>query len=598
MRQRNWKRESLSFFVFLFGLVVLVFSPAPGLSFSDPGTWLTTVDLDVKLTGKEKEALLDYAASMLSGKSAIDAVVEALPVGESRRILFLSVSDGKTPAIIGFGEGDGYKKALESAAAALPGKPKRPAWIKIDIVDGLKLQENVLLTEPFPLVKGLQGIAFPGCPSCVFLPETVLVKKIIDEKGILQVENFVKEGCPFAREFLGKTLAKERTDRLLFETTSFFRNETGCVDLYRGAPVFENPGAADYMSAAEAAARYLARMVEESGRFVYRYDPLEDRKLGGYNILRHAGTVYSMLEYYEASGDEKVLQSARRALKFLLDQVKVISRDGTDMGCVVEDGEVKLGGNGLAVLAIAKYIKVTGDERHLTVLRNLCEWIVHVQDRSGRFTVHKQDFPDGPVSDFRSSYYPGEAIFGLMRAFEIGGDKRWLQAADSAARYLITVRDKGLRDDRLQHDHWLLYGLNELYKVKKDELFAGHAFRIARAIMKAQNIKSSFPDWDGGFGANPRSTPAATRMEGLGAAYRIAITADKEKEREDILSSLRLGNRFLLQTQVCPSWAMYMKNPAMTIGGVRKSLTDFEIRIDYVQHSLSSFLSMTTALSE
>jgi hypothetical protein len=598
MRQRNWKRESLSFFVFLFGLAVLVFSPAPGLSFSDPGTWLTTVDLDVKLTGKEKEALLDYAASMLSGKSAIDAVVEALPVGESRRILFLSVSDGKTPAIIGFGEGNGYKKALESAAATLPGKPKGPAWIKIDIVDGLKLRQNVLLTEPFALVKGLQGIAFPGCPSCVFLPETILAEKIIDEKGSLQVENLVKGGGPFAREFMKKVLNKEKTDRLLFETTSFFRQEAGYSDLYRGAPVFENPGAEDYMSAAEKAAGYLARIVDESGRFVYRYDPLEDRKLGGYNILRHAGTLYSMLEYYEAARDEEVLRSARRALEFLLDQVKIISMDGTYVACVVEDGEVKLGGNGLAVLAIAKYIEVTGDERHLEVLRNLCEWIVGVQDVSGRFTVHKQGFPDGPVSDFRSSYYPGEAIFGLMRAFEICGDMRWLEAADSGARYLITVRDRGLGDHRLQHDHWLLYGLNELYKIKKDELFAGHAFRIARAIMKAQNINSSFPDWDGGFGANPRSTPAATRMEGLGAAYRIAIRAGKEKEREDILSSLRLGNRFLLKMNIGPSWAMYMKNPARTIGGVRKSFTDFEIRIDYVQHSLSSFLSMATVLSE
>ena len=585
-------------FVFLYCLVIIVFYSEPCLSFSDPGTWLTTVDLNVDLTRKEKEALIDYATSRLSGKVAMVPAAEALYSDASRRILFLSVSDGKTPAIIGFGEGEGYKKALDSALAVLPGKPERTIWIKIDIVDGLKRRQDVILTEPFAILEGLHGIAFPGCPSCVFLPETVLVKKIIDEKGILQVENFVKEGGPFARGFLGKTLAKERTDRILFETTSFFRNETGCVDLYRGAPVFENPSAADYMSAAEAAAGYLARMVEESGRFVYRYDPLENKKLGGYNILRHAGTVYSMLEYYEASGDEKVLQSARRALEFLLDQVKVISRDGTDMGCVVEDGEVKLGGNGLAVLAIAKYIEVTGDERHLTVLRNLCEWIVHVQDRSGRFTVHKQDFPDGPVSDFRSSYYPGEAIFGLMRAFEICGDKRWLEAADSGARYLITVRDRGHGDHRLQHDHWLLYGLNELYKVKKDELFAGHAFRIARAIINAQNRNSSFPDWDGGFGAKPSSTPAATRMEGLGAAYRIAIRAGKEKEREDILSSLRLGNRFLLQTQVCPSWAMYMKNPARTIGGVRKSLTDFEIRIDYVQHSLSSFLSMATALSE
>jgi hypothetical protein len=41
---------------------------------------------------------------------------------------------------------------------------------------------------------------------------------------------------------------------------------------------------------------------------------------------------------------------------------------------------------------------------------------------------------------------------------------------------------------------------------------------------------------------------------------------------------------------------MYMKNPARVLGGVRKSLENFEIRIDYVQHSLSAFLSMLSIL--
>jgi hypothetical protein len=138
--------------------------------------------------------------------------------------------------------------------------------------------------------------------------------------------------------------------------------------------------------------------------------------------------------------------------------------------------------------------------------------------------------------------------------------------------------------------------LNELYRQKENSLFANHAFRISGAIMGAQNRNLAAVEWNGGFGLHPRSTPAATRMEGLGAAYGIALSAGDKKQQEALLDSLQLGNAFLLRTLIGPSWAMYMKNPARALGGVRKSLENFEIRIDYVQHSLSAFLSMLSIL--
>ncbi|MFP4482312.1 MAG: hypothetical protein ACLFN0_05880 [Thermovirgaceae bacterium] len=596
--QRFWlKKTPFCVGIILAALFILAdFSSGVSSAFT-PAEWIKTVGLDVVLTREEKESLLDYASSKLSSKEATGRSLKGLPSDDQKRVLFVSASDGKSPAVIGIGEGNGYREALDAAISKLPKKTENPLWIKIDIIDGLQFRCKELLTEPVAIQKGIEGIIFPGCPSCVFLPETVVVKKIIGEDGFLRAENFVSEGGPQAREFFKHLLDVHSADRLDFRTTSFIKDETGFRDVSRGKQqgTFSSD---ELLAASGSAAGYLARMVDASGRFVYRYDPLEDKKLGGYNILRHAGTLFSMLEYCQIEKDSRTLESARRALRYLLGQIETIRSNGVEMACVVEDGEVKLGGNGLAALAIAKYIEVTGDRKNLPVLRKLCEWMVHVQDSSGRFIVHKQDFPDGRVSDFRSSYYPGEAIFGLMRTFEIDSDERWLQAADAAARYLITVRDRGLPDVQLPHDHWLLYGLNELYHQEKGRLFANHAFRIARAIIGAQNQKMASVDWNGGFGFNPRSTPAATRMEGMGAAYRIALAVNDEEMKKRILESLRLGNGFLLRTLIDPSWAMYMKSPSRAVGGVRKSQNDFEVRIDYVQHSLSAFLSMHSILEE
>jgi hypothetical protein len=43
---------------------------------------------------------------------------------------------------------------------------------------------------------------------------------------------------------------------------------------------------------------------------------------------------------------------------------------------------------------------------------------------------------------------------------------------------------------------------------------------------------------------------------------------------------------------------MYLPNPPRALGGFHTSLTDYEIRIDYVQHNISSLLGLYRALGE
>jgi hypothetical protein len=263
---------------------------------------------------------------------------------------------------------------------------------------------------------------------------------------------------------------------------------------------------------------------------------------------------------------------------------------------------VKLGGNGLAVLSLAKYMEVTGDNRYMPLVKRMGEWILSVQDESGRFYIHKQVFPEGEVSDFRSVYYPGEAIFALAMLGRLDDENsdKWLKGAARGARYIIEIRDGKKQDMELPHDHWLLYGMDELSRsgYDKEGVFLKHALRLAKVISDAQHKDSYYPDWIGGFGKNPRSTPAATRMEGIGAAYRMAKRAGLEEEGKDILKTFRLGGGFLLRMQIGPSWAMHLKNPSRSIGGVRRSFANFDIRIDYVQHNLSALLALQQALGE
>lgn len=206
--------------------------------------------------------------------------------------------------------------------------------------------------------------------------------------------------------------------------------------------------------------------------------------------------------------------------------------------------------------------------------------------------MHKMVYPGGRVSDFRSQYYPGEALLALSRTHALDGKALWLDRAERGARYLIEHRDGRTPESDLIHDHWLLYTLDELYRQRPDPQYLSHTRQIARAIMNKQNHAPPYPDWRGSYYRPPRSTPTATRSEGLCAAYRLVRDFGSAEEAAGIRKAIEAGIRFQLQTQFRPESVMYLSDPPRALGGFHRSLTNFEIRIDYVQHNISSLLGL------
>jgi uncharacterized protein YyaL (SSP411 family) len=344
------------------------------------------------------------------------------------------------------------------------------------------------------------------------------------------------------------------------------------------------------MRAARRAGAYLQRSVRSNGKFDYSYLPVEDRVQESYNLVRHAGTVYAMLELYEVDGNPELLDDAQRAIDYLLGFVKDYNA-GTQASSVLVSGDkIKLGGVALTVVALTKYTAVTQDRKYLPVMRRLARYIQYSQNSDGSF-VSQRYYPSREVrKDFVSQYYPGEAILALLRLNALEPQSAWLDTAEKAARYLIAVRDGAVATHNLVHDHWLLYALNELYRVRPRELYLNHAMRIAQAITARQNRHPHHPDHLGSYYAPPRSTPTAVRTEGLLAAHSLAQDFNRPRDAARILSAIELGTGFQLQTQIGPEKAMYMQNPQRALGGFHRSLSDYEVRIDYVQHNLSAIL--------
>ncbi|MFW6059245.1 MAG: hypothetical protein ACODAQ_03635 [Phycisphaeraceae bacterium] len=354
------------------------------------------------------------------------------------------------------------------------------------------------------------------------------------------------------------------------------------------------------LEAAQLGGEYAMNATMAQGRFVYLYDPQRDAVEPGYNMLRHAGTVYSMFQLYEASPNERLRRDALRALDYMHRRIVVDERNDETVAYLLDDDDAKLGGNGLALLATTEYMRVTGEPRRLWEAQRMAAWIAQLQQPSGEFRPHIIEMPEGEAREFTSLYYPGEAMLGLVRLHAIDGDERWLDVAARAADWLIASR-RDVPDDELPHDCWFLLALDELHRLRPKAHYVAHARRLARVLVDAQVRAETapVPEWIGGFNRPPRPSPTSTRTEALCAAYRLLRDhGEADEPLDEIRATIERGVRFQLRMQYTREQARGARRPRLVAGGFPASFEESMIRIDYVQHNISSFLALRALMQE
>ena len=509
------------------------------------------------------------------------------------RILFLSFNFDAESATVIIGSGLGILSALQHIHEQL--LPyihlKKMNIIKLDIATHVVSTGIKKLDSKWEMENSIHGIAFDKESGIAFLPEQIFSNSLVNQKKTLNHARVYTILTPYPLEaaHYKKLTLDKKSMTYTFKTKGLFIQKNIIQTIYRGKPYPNAITVENLQYRIKLAAHYLSNSFYSNGRLCYLFRPHRNSVSTDYNIVRHAGALYALFEYYEHFKDTSILPSATKGLDYLL-KTLVPGRDPNTL-CIAEKGEIKLGGTALACVALVQYITATGDNTKVSLLLKMGSHLLSTQQNNGQFK-NQQYFCLNSVStsNFESDYYPGETILAFLRIYKIDKNAQWLDAAKKGATWLITVRDKGVAELDLLHDHWLLYGLNELYKQNPQPVFLEHALKICNAILSKQILKASHPDWIGGFYKPPRSTPTATRGEGLSAAYQLVKNLEKYKDfSKKILSSYQKIIAFQYGIQYIPESSLYFLEPSRAIGGIPTSHTQAEIRIDFVQHAISSF---------
>jgi hypothetical protein len=123
-----------------------------------------------------------------------------------------------------------------------------------------------------------------------------------------------------------------------------------------------------------------------------------------------------------------------------------------------------------------------------------------------------------------------------------------------------------------------------------------HAARICQQMVEAQLPQDDHPELCGCFQPDGRTTPTATRLEGLLASLRF-LPQDQTPLRQDVVAACHRGVAFLLRSQITEGDARGAIPSAISpLPEIPQSLDDAfrrrvsEVRIDYVQHVLSALV--------
>ena len=601
-------------------------------------------------------------------------------VPENGFLVFLSFSDGSARADVVHGSGadiaEAFADAQQKAWTLIQKKRQRFRWLKADVVTEYAPTDAktlaYMIKEPGWNEFFRFGLTFDRSFRTALLEEELNGAKILDYASgsisLADLNRYLKKaGRP--------ALPKLPEFFLLFQTAGFFYDAdsaanaaaatdadsaastdadsapaanaasaanaapaSGCViplipdGLSRGRREIQNLDAAAARSFVTAAASFLEKQVQQDGSFRYGYYPRFDRVIPGYNCMRHASTIWSLLCQYRMTKKVSVLSLAARSIEYLLSHALVYRDSDTAYLSEPLKNEIKLGGGGVLILAITEYLDLCSEEPRPEILCSgeprseilrsgePCSEILrseepltkapnaeilHAKDvlpeqealrrryteiacalgngilsllnpETGEFShVLNMDF--SLKERYRTVYYDGEAAYALCRLYRLTKEEKWLFYAEKAVNHFLAA------DYTRYRDHWVAYAMSEITRYIHRDDYDTFALRNARV-----NLDFLYK----------RETTYHTFLELLMVTFETyeRILAEnpglpylKEFDLPYFLRTIRVRADRMLNGFFFPEYAMYMRCPDKILGSFMVRHDGFRVRIDDVQHNIGGF---------
>jgi orotate phosphoribosyltransferase/AMMECR1 domain-containing protein len=546
---------------------------ASGVPLQEGGAWFA----DPAMGAAAARALHFLRALVFGGEDSGEPLPAGLFPGELHSLYISVYLDGKLRGCAGAEIADADRDVRMLVEAALrdsrfappaPEKPERVAVTLSLLHSPLELGE-MSAEEVAPRFRlGKQALAVrQGERSGMLLPFVAVTNNL--------------DATAYAREVMEKAEIAEGPLRWTrFDCTTWLADDHG-VDLLECG--FRQPAS---VRCAEDAVRdlaewqcdYLIRNIRPEGGFFSLFEPFQNRLYRGHDAARSLHAIWILAKAARVLRHGSASKAAGTALDHYLDKLRESSG-----GLWLEAGEESPSVAELSFLLLALG-ELDADDGRRAFGPRIAAALRSAIDVHGRISTHRDTAAGG---DEFQDYFPGQVLLALAAASTAGFIAK---ETIPIRRAFLYYRHRFRYKRNFGQVSWLMQAGRLWWQVDRDPEWAELVFEIADWVRGYQLDKN------GGFiTGHQQDGPGYTTalyVEGLSAAAQLAFLMGDRTRYLDCWRACENGVRFLWQLTIRPKHHSMLSSPGYALGGVRRSLTASEVRLDFVQHSLAAVLDI------
>jgi len=339
---------------------------------------------------------------------------------------------------------------------------------------------------------------------------------------------------------------------------------------------------------------WIKNAQEENGHFKYEYNPFYDTYSENDNMVRQAGTFYSMGEVLVRSEGDKY--GLKVPMQKAIEYFKPVTFEGEEgsktFKCVLKtENNCSIGATSLAMIGMLDLIKKYPDliPDYEFLIKGYLDFIVYMHNPTAGF--RDGYYLKGAKSEKESPFGNGEAFLALVRYYQYKQTDEVKYLINDVGEYFAKYFTEN-KDDNFYL--WGMAAIKDIYKTDLDKDYFDFVkeytdWRMAKFIPQRNTYKNK-----------------CAYIEVIASAYS---TLQEEMSGEELIPYLEDLNIWLKNTKKLQITENYLpevtikddkgkvleKNPEIknmkyANGGFLTSLMDPVQRIDFTQHCASSYL--------